>query len=83
MVAKGSSVEGIAQQYNVSQDTLRQLNNLSGPASLIAGDVIDVPLKGSVFSNLLSCEALLLQFQSFFFYFFGYLISINYITYSA
>lgn len=47
-------MEGIAQQYNVSQDTLMQLNSLSGPEALIAGDVIDVPLKGSVFSNLLS-----------------------------
>lgn len=45
VVAAGSSVEGIAGQYNISQETLLQLNNLSGPQALIAGDVIDIPLK--------------------------------------
>ncbi|XP_057769140.1 lysM domain-containing GPI-anchored protein 2 [Salvia miltiorrhiza] len=44
-VAAGSSIEGIAQQYNVSQETLMQLNNLTGPQDLKAEDIIDVPLR--------------------------------------
>lgn len=53
VVAPGSSVEAIAQQYNVSQDTLMQLNSLSGSENLLAGDVIDVPLKGTYLLLLL------------------------------
>ncbi|KAL8521218.1 hypothetical protein ACS0TY_011671 [Phlomoides rotata] len=45
-VAGGSSLEGIAAQYNVSQATLSTLNNLPNPPTpLVAGDVIDVPLR--------------------------------------
>lgn len=51
VVAPGNSVELIAQQYNVSQDTLMQLNSLSVNQSLLAGDVIDVPLKGIIYSS--------------------------------
>ncbi|KAI3446334.1 hypothetical protein Pfo_002999 [Paulownia fortunei] len=45
VVAPGSSVEGIAQQYNTSQDTLLRLNNLTSPQALMAGAVLDVPLR--------------------------------------
>lgn len=51
-VADGSSVEGIASQYNISQDTLSKLNNLTNPPTLMAGDVIDVPLRGIYLFNL-------------------------------
>ncbi|KAG8368017.1 hypothetical protein BUALT_Bualt15G0001500 [Buddleja alternifolia] len=44
-VAPGSSVEGIAQQYNTSQDTLLRLNNLGSPQDLLAGAILDVPLR--------------------------------------
>ncbi|KAL1563866.1 lysM domain-containing GPI-anchored protein 2 [Salvia divinorum] len=44
-VAAGSSIEGIALQYNVPQETLMQLNNLTGPQDLKAQDIIDVPLR--------------------------------------
>ncbi|PIN25747.1 hypothetical protein CDL12_01541 [Handroanthus impetiginosus] len=45
VVAAGSTVEGIAQQYNTSQDTLLRLNNLTRPQDLMAGAVLDVPLR--------------------------------------
>lgn len=45
VVVAGSSVEGIAQQYNISQDTLLQLNSLGTPPQLLAGDVLDIPLR--------------------------------------
>ncbi|KAH6787905.1 hypothetical protein C2S52_007457 [Perilla frutescens var. hirtella] len=45
VVAAGSSVEGIAGQYNISEETLLLRNNLTGPQALIAGDVIDIPLR--------------------------------------
>ncbi|KAL2254942.1 UNVERIFIED_CONTAM: LysM domain-containing GPI-anchored protein 2 [Sesamum indicum] len=53
VVAPGSTVEGIAQQYNTSQDTLLRLNNLTGPQDLKAGAVLDVPLRAcsSMVSN--------------------------------
>lgn len=53
LVAAGNTVDAIAQQYNVSQDTLLKLNGLSDPKELIAGSVLDVPLKAcqSMVSN--------------------------------
>lgn len=45
LVTTGNSIEGIAQQYNVSQDTLLRLNRLASPKELLAGSVLDVPLK--------------------------------------
>ncbi|CAH9106911.1 unnamed protein product [Cuscuta epithymum] len=44
VVEAGSSVEAIAGQYNVSQDSLLKLNGLSSPKDLIAGAILDVPL---------------------------------------
>ncbi|KAK4378167.1 hypothetical protein RND71_000029 [Anisodus tanguticus] len=46
LVTAGSTIEDIAQQYNVSQDTLLRLNGLASPKELLAGSVLDVPLKG-------------------------------------
>ncbi|XP_051146744.1 lysM domain-containing GPI-anchored protein 2 [Andrographis paniculata] len=45
VVQSGSSLEGIAQQYNTSQATLQKLNDLTDPRELVAGDVLDVPLR--------------------------------------
>ncbi|KAK6129429.1 hypothetical protein DH2020_036831 [Rehmannia glutinosa] len=45
VVAQGSTVEGIAQQYNTSQDTILRLNNLTSSRDLLAGAVLDVPLR--------------------------------------
>ncbi|CAK9177909.1 unnamed protein product [Ilex paraguariensis] len=52
VVAAGSTVEGIAQQYNTTQDTLLRLNKLASPNDLIAGVALDVPLKGGAFWKL-------------------------------
>ncbi|KAK4491478.1 hypothetical protein RD792_002228 [Penstemon davidsonii] len=45
VVAQGNSLQGIAQQFNISQDTLSRLNNLTSAQDLIAGAVLDVPLR--------------------------------------
>ncbi|XP_022863999.1 lysM domain-containing GPI-anchored protein 2-like [Olea europaea var. sylvestris] len=45
VVPAGSSVEGIAQQYNTSRDTLLRLNNLTSPNDLKADAILDVPLR--------------------------------------
>ncbi|KAJ8572118.1 hypothetical protein K7X08_008629 [Anisodus acutangulus] len=45
LVTAGSTIEDITQQYNVSQDTLLRLNGLASPKELLAGSVLDVPLK--------------------------------------
>lgn len=49
LVSSGNTIEAIAQQYNVSQDTLLRLNGLASPKELVAGSVLDVPLKGTPF----------------------------------
>lgn len=56
MVPGGSSVEGIAQQFNTSQDTLLRLNNLTSPEDLKADAVLDVPLRAC--SSLISNSSL-------------------------
>ncbi|XP_054787070.1 lysM domain-containing GPI-anchored protein 2 [Prosopis cineraria] len=45
LVARGSSFQQIALQYGTTQDALLDLNNISDPKSLQAGQIIDVPLK--------------------------------------
>ncbi|XP_028778833.1 lysM domain-containing GPI-anchored protein 2-like [Neltuma alba] len=45
LVATGSSFQQIAQQYGTTLDTLLDLNGISDPKSLQAGQIIDVPLK--------------------------------------
>lgn len=45
LVDSGSSVEGIAQEYNTTEDTLLKLNNLPTPKDLKAGSILDVPLR--------------------------------------
>ncbi|KAL3613856.1 hypothetical protein CASFOL_041930 [Castilleja foliolosa] len=53
VVAPGSTVEGIAAQFNTTEATLLRLNNLSSPADLLANSVLDVPLRtcSSMVSN--------------------------------
>lgn len=46
LVASRSTLEGIAQQYGTTPDTLLKLNGLAGPNDLKAGAIIDVPLRG-------------------------------------
>lgn len=47
VVAAGSSVAAIATEFNVSQSTLIAINGIADVQSLQAGQVLDVPLKGS------------------------------------
>ncbi|KAK1382756.1 LysM domain-containing GPI-anchored protein 2-like [Heracleum sosnowskyi] len=45
IVTAGSSVEGIAKQFDIKEETLLKLNSLAAPGDLKAGAVLDVPLK--------------------------------------
>ncbi|XP_008775403.1 chitin elicitor-binding protein-like [Phoenix dactylifera] len=45
VVAAGSTVEGIAAMFGTDEDTLLQLNGNFQPASLQAGQILDVPLR--------------------------------------
>ncbi|KAK6946516.1 LysM domain [Dillenia turbinata] len=45
VVESGSSVEEIAEEYGTTETILLNLNNMSDPSSLQAGQVLDVPLK--------------------------------------
>ncbi|CAI9769770.1 unnamed protein product [Fraxinus pennsylvanica] len=56
-VPGGSTVEGIAEQFNTSQDTLLRLNNLTSPKDLMADAVLDVPLRACS-SSLISNSSL-------------------------
>ncbi|PSS12141.1 LysM domain-containing GPI-anchored protein like [Actinidia chinensis var. chinensis] len=53
VVEPGSSLEKIAQRYNTTEDTLRTLNSIEPNTELMAGVVVDVPLKActSMVSN--------------------------------
>ncbi|KAG2706160.1 hypothetical protein I3760_05G091300 [Carya illinoinensis] len=53
VVDAGSSMEGIAEQYGTTQETLLTLNNMTDPSKLQAGQVLDIPLPASFFSPLL------------------------------
>lgn len=64
LVSAGNTIEAIAQQYNVSQDTLLRLNGLASPKQLLAGSVLDIPLKGTPFFNFLSPMAVNEQTKS-------------------
>lgn len=47
LVEAGSTVEGIAQEFNASADTLLRVNGMANSSQLIAGAVLDVPLRGN------------------------------------
>ncbi len=46
VVEAGSSVEKIAMTYGTTEDILLQLNGIVNASQLLAGQVLDVPLKG-------------------------------------
>ncbi|KAL3580878.1 hypothetical protein D5086_018713 [Populus alba] len=46
VVEAGSSLEVIAQEYGTSRNTLMKLNGIANDSSLLAGQVLDVPLQG-------------------------------------
>ena len=46
VVEAGSSVEKIAMAYGTTEDILLQLNGIVNASQLLAGQVLDVPLKG-------------------------------------
>ncbi|WOK98414.1 chitin elicitor-binding protein [Canna indica] len=45
VVASGSSVSAIAEEFGTKEETLMTLNGISDPKSLQAGQVLDVPLR--------------------------------------
>ncbi|KAL9244814.1 hypothetical protein vseg_018539 [Gypsophila vaccaria] len=45
VVAKGSSVDGIASEFGTTSQTLMNVNGIKDPKGLIAGQVLDVPLR--------------------------------------
>ncbi|KAF5745802.1 LysM-domain GPI-anchored protein 2 precursor [Tripterygium wilfordii] len=45
VVEEGTTVEAIADKFGTSEDTLLRLNGISDDSQLIAGHVIDVPVK--------------------------------------
>jgi LysM repeat protein len=47
VVPAGSSVAGIAEQYGTTEETLLGLNRMPDAKSLLAGQVLDVPLRGT------------------------------------
>lgn len=63
VVPAQSTIEGIAEEFGTSQDTLLRLNGLASPRDLKADSILDVPLKG-----------LLLLFFLFFFWTFLFVI---------
>lgn len=46
VVAAGSTVREIAAEFGTDETTLMGLNGIADPKDLLAGDVLDVPLKG-------------------------------------
>lgn len=47
VVAAGSSIAAISEQFNVAQDTIMTINGIADPRDLKAGQVLDIPLKGA------------------------------------
>lgn len=61
LVAPQSTVEGIAEEFGTTQQILLNLNGISDPKNLQAGQILDVPLQGTYRFQLNS-----IQFLSFF-----------------
>lgn len=47
LVPAGSTVGGIAEQFNTTESTLLNLNGMASSSQLQADSIIDVPLKGN------------------------------------
>ncbi|KAK8936273.1 Chitin elicitor-binding protein [Platanthera zijinensis] len=45
LVAAGNSLASISEEFGVQQDSLLQINGIKDPKDLIAGQVLDVPLR--------------------------------------
>ncbi|KAK9677481.1 hypothetical protein RND81_11G145900 [Saponaria officinalis] len=52
VVAAGSSVDKIASEFGTTPQTLMTVNDIKDPKDLIAGQVLDVPLRGLCFDFL-------------------------------
>lgn len=65
VVESGSTLELIAQEYGTTKDTLMRLNSIANDSSLIAGQVLDVPLRGFSFFSFIF--TFVLPCSSFFF----------------
>lgn len=65
VVEKGSSVEGIASEFEVSGEVLMRVNGIKDPKELLAGQVLDVPLRGIIYLLMV----LLFYFRKRFFFF--------------
>ena len=52
VVEEGSSFAIIAQKFGTSRDTLMKLNGIDDDSKLIAGEPLDVPLKGTLLQPL-------------------------------
>lgn len=48
LVPAGSTVGGIAEQFNTTESTLLNLNGMASSSQLLADSIIDVPLKGNI-----------------------------------
>lgn len=60
LVLTGSTVEGIAEQFGTTQQTLLTLNGISDPKTLQAGQILDVPLRGNLpLSSLFSFDSII------------------------
>lgn len=60
IVDGGESTSGIAATFGVTEDTLLKLNKITDPKSLLAGQILDVPLPG----KLLTCALFFLIFAT-------------------
>ncbi|XP_062083468.1 lysM domain-containing GPI-anchored protein 2-like [Humulus lupulus] len=48
VVKTGNTVEGIAQEFGTTEETILKLNGIVNSTEILAGQVLDVPLKGLV-----------------------------------
>lgn len=48
LVREGSTVEGIAEEFGVQNEVLLSVNGIANASQLMAGQVIDVPLRGNL-----------------------------------
>lgn len=47
VVAAGSTIAAISEQFNVTQDAIMTINGIADAKDLKAGQVLDIPLKGA------------------------------------
>lgn len=60
LVVPQSTVEGIAEQFGTTEQILLNLNGISDPKTLQAGQILDVPLRGNLpLSSLFSFDSII------------------------